>query len=405
MEVASIPFLDLLTEVEEVSTLGHGKVHQLDFSSCFGDVEGGGVPSLCLPDGLLPQALFGDPLLPLPLLNQDAPTSPPPAAPQPETLMTVSLPAGQPPSPALGPASAPRLRSSPSSSTEERTAVPPVPSPPQEETPALTLLESAQPSAPSSPVRVVVRTSSMVAPVTPGKSSRYLVRIPRLSPLQATPTPTVTRHRVLRAGGKLGPAAAAASQSTKVPRLQAPHTPEPPPTTTTTTTPGVPFRSLAVGVQGGGRQRCSSGNKRKAYELEPQDDPLMERCRQNAINARRNRELKKAQMAELERRAEEADQERCRLAEENRRLKEDNTRLQREVGHLSGVLRNQSRLSDILEKVSPARLTLGDATPLEEEKGAGVSRGVCLHLDGDEATLECCSVCAKKAGKRLRHST
>ncbi|XP_050725905.1 PH domain-containing protein DDB_G0287875-like [Eriocheir sinensis] len=201
----------------------------------------------------------------------------------------------------------------------------------------------------------------MVAPVTPGKSSRYLVRIPRTSPLQPTPTRTVTRHRVLRAGGKLGPAAAAAaaSQSTKVPQLQAPHTPEPPPTTltttttTTTTTPGIPFRSLAGSVQGEGRQRCSSGMKRKAYELEPQDDPLMERCRQNAINARRNRELKKAQMAELERRAEEADQERCRLAEENRRLKEDNTRLQREVGHLSGVLRNQSRLSDILEKLAP----------------------------------------------------
>lgn len=430
MEVGCSPYLDLLTEVEEVSTLGQFKVTQLDFSHYLGDVEGGGLPSLCLPDGLLPQDLFGDPMLPLPQQEQDAP----PAAPHPETLISVSLPAGQlpascpasprPRSPAAtypSPAS-PRPRSpaatylSPASPRPHSPATTyPSPassrpcspaafncSPPEEET---ATLSPTQPQAPPSPVRVVVRTGSMVAPVSLEKSSRILVKIPQCSPPQPSPTLTVSRRRVLRSRGKVGPAAAALSHPTEVPQCSASHTPElQTPIHTNTNTTCTTFRSLA---DRGVRQGCSSSRKRKAYELEPQDDPEMERCRLNAINARRNRELKKAHMAELERRAEEVDRERQRLAEENERLREDNTRLQREVGHLTGVLRNQSRLSHILDKVSPTRLTLGDATPLEEEKkeSARVSTGVCLHLDGDEATLECCSLCAKKASKKLKHYT
>lgn len=126
----------------------------------------------------------------------------------------------------------------------------------------------------------------------------------------------------------------------------------------------------------------------------------MERCRQNAINAKRNREQKKARLAELEKRVEEGDRERDRLIEKNRELQEGMAELQREVKHLTNILRNQSRLSDILGKVSPVRVSLGDAVPMQEEEGEELPGGVCLHVNGKEASLEICSLCYKKANKK-----
>jgi len=42
----------------------------------------------------------------------------------------------------------------------------------------------------------------------------------------------------------------------------------------------------------------SSARKRKLYELDPLDNPDAERCRLNALNAKKNREKKKRQLAE-----------------------------------------------------------------------------------------------------------
>ncbi|KAG0728256.1 CREB/ATF bZIP transcription factor [Chionoecetes opilio] len=389
-------YFGLLSEIEEVSTCGQGKVPSLDdwTNDCndwFNEGVEGGLPSQCVSDGMLSQALFGDPLLPL--LDEDALTCPPPAIPPPETLIQVSLPAGHAAVP--GPASAvplprppsphhttsPREVSSPTPSSSEPSAAP-----------------CSKPPALSSSVRVVVRTGNMVAPVNPEKSSRYLVRIPGPASPSATAAP---RLHSLQEEEKSDP------DTPATPKLEEPQTEEatsntvsrvPTPVTTTTTTTSIPFRSL----QGGARQgRCS---KRKAYELDPQNDPDMERCRLNAVNARRNREMKKLRMTELERRVEEGNRERDRLLGENRQLREGMARLQRQVGHLTSVLRNDSSLSTILDKVSPARVSLGDSTalPEEEEQGEDLPGGVCLHLDGKEATLEFCSLCAKKASKKLR---
>lgn len=107
-------------------------------------------------------------------------------------------------------------------------------------------------------------------------------------------------------------------------------------------------------------------------------------------------------MAELEKLVQEGDRERDRLLGENRELREGMAELQREVKHLTNILRNQSRLSHILDKVSPVRVSLGDAVPVQEEQGEDLPGGVCLHVDGNEASLEICSLCAKKASKKLR---
>ncbi|XP_045136642.1 transcription factor HY5-like [Portunus trituberculatus] len=218
----------------------------------------------------------------------------------------------------------------------------------------------------------------MVAPVTFEKSSRFLVRVPGPPHLPAT---APTRHLSLQEEEKPEPAAPTPPASEGSPSQASPPTqarsPLPEVTTTTTmrclprrdgarrrwcssssstssTTSGssTPFRSLR-GKRGGGA-RPDSMAKRKAYELDPQEDPDMERCRQNAINAKRNREQKKARLAELEKRVEEGDRERDRLLEKNRELQEGMAELQREVKHLTNILRNQSRLSDILGKLASA---------------------------------------------------
>ncbi|XP_063841674.1 uncharacterized protein LOC135089687 [Scylla paramamosain] len=219
----------------------------------------------------------------------------------------------------------------------------------------------------------------MVAPVMLEKSSRYLVRIPGPTPLPPT---APTRHLSLQEEEKpeattptMSAPEASLSQESSPP--QASPTPDAITTTTATTLRSLPSRG------GARRRRCSSSSstsstvssntpfrslrggggsgagsdrfaKRKAYELDPQEDPDMERCRLNAINARRNRELKKARMAELEKLVQEGDRERDRLLGENRELREGMAELQREVKHLTNILRNQSRLSHILDKLASA---------------------------------------------------
>lgn len=403
--MAMSSYFDLLSEIEEVSTNGHGKLTSLDCFEWRGADEAveGGLPSQWVSDNLLTEALLGDPLLPL--LDEDA-LQPPPPTHQPETLMQVSLPAGQPAAPVPAPTVPPQRLPSPASSPSPREVTPPSPPHPGSPLPADPSYTSPKSSctSPRSPVRVVVRTGRMVAPVTLEKSSRYLVRIPGPGPLPSTSPP---RHHSLQEERKEGPSAPAAP-TPKVPQTKAPSSPMPlasspagsPTTDTAATTTSNPFRSLRSGSRDRDRQgRCT---KRKAYELEPQRDPDRERCRLNAINARRNRELKKARMAELEKRVEEGNRERDRLLGENRQLREGMARLERQVGHLTSVLRNDSRLSAILDKVSPVRLSLGDSTPLQEESDEELPGGVCLHLDGNEATLEFCSLCAKKAGKKKK---
>ncbi|KAK8386181.1 hypothetical protein O3P69_010715 [Scylla paramamosain] len=424
--MASRSYFDLLWEVEEVSTGALGKVAPRDYFEWRGDDEGvgGGLPSQCVSDDVLSEALLGDPFLPL--LDEDALQPPPPALPHPETLMQVSLPAGQPAAPGAAPAASPPRPPSPAPSSPLQLVTPQVSSPASPQ--PLTGPSSKTPStSPRSPVRVVVRTGRMVAPVMLEKSSRYLVRIPGPTPLPPT---APTRHLSLQEEEKpeattptMSAPEASLSQESSPP--QASPTPDAITTTTATTLRSLPSRG------GARRRRCSSSSstsstvssntpfrslrggggsgagsdrfaKRKAYELDPQEDPDMERCRLNAINARRNRELKKARMAELEKLVQEGDRERDRLLGENRELREGMAELQREVKHLTNILRNQSRLSHILDKVSPVRVSLSDAVPVQEEQGEDLPGGVCLHVDGNEASLEICSVCAKKASKKLR---
>ncbi|XP_047500464.1 uncharacterized protein LOC125046661 isoform X3 [Penaeus chinensis] len=276
------------------------------------------------------------------------------------------------------------------------------------------------------PVRIIVKTKKntgeMVAPLSLPQPAHNLVRIPK-----SGSTTHLARLRTLRTGGKLGPTVTGtrilgttAPTVTRIPvtvrKILPPSSQQPsePDRKRLCVTPGtasaddevdeaLPFRSLRVRNNSessiGSQASTSIGMKRKAYELDPLEDPEMERCRRNAVNAKRNREQKKAQLAELERTVESVSRERDQLAGENESLREAKMKLEQQVKHLSNILKNQSKLSEVISKLGMTSVVLGEMTTSAEEEV--VSSGMCLHVNGDETTIEYCSYCAKKAGKKL----
>lgn len=105
------------------------------------------------------------------------------------------------------------------------------------------------------------------------------------------------------------------------------------------------------GERAGGRPRVEprpepaslSSRKRKLYELGPLDDPEAERCRQNAVNAKINRDKKKAQM-------QEAEAEIDRLRDENQSLKVQKDRYRDELEEARrelALLRQQMKMGRV----------------------------------------------------------
>ncbi len=158
-------------------------------------------------------------------------------------------------------------------------------------------------------------------------------------------------------------------------------------------------------------------------------EPYDERVRnKNAIQAKLNREKKKAYIKELEDKV-------GSLAKENESLKKDSKKFQKErdvlveeVQYLRNVLANQSKLSSLLKNmngnVDSVRLSSSYATrkrsadldhdyngdvpqPPPAKRGrrpaiatatSALSAGVCLHVVNDsDVSLEFCRHCAKKS--------
>ncbi|KAK7071744.1 hypothetical protein SK128_005322 [Halocaridina rubra] len=263
-------------------------------------------------------------------------------------------------------------------------------------------------------VRIVVNTQQkrerkMVAPALLPKPSHNLIKIPK-----AEHSANVVRIRRYRAGEKIGPSCKMESSTSEEilaknetcqPELRkdSPCSSSNKNSNSVTVQQGKsPFWSLKSGRTSTAPmpETENSGTKRKAYELDPLLDPRMERCRRNAINAKKNRELKKAHMEELEQKVLDVSRERDELAGENESLRAAKLKLEQEVKHLNNILKNQSQLSTLIGKIAPSSVILGDLSSSGEED-AVISSGMCLHVDGLEATIEYCSYCAKKAGKKL----
>lgn len=426
--MADYSTIDLFSEIDDLCNFVDGKGgSKLNLFGIDEDVEiNAGIPSHGLMDDDAMLAvdssnalILGDPLLNAFDQNELLELQSASPSHNPETLMPVSLPADSPPRPhAISPPASPDSSSSPAVSD----------SPAAVETGSKEDGAGTNATPAQEPVRIVVNTKKiageMVAPLSLPQPAHNLVRIPKSGSVTQ-----LARLRTLRTGGKLGPTVVgtripATTTTPKVTRVpvtvrtllppssQQPSEPAPkrlcttPPTTTAdngSADEALPFRSLRVRNNSessvGSHASTSIGMKRKAYELDPLADPEMERCRRNAINAKRNREQKKALLAELERTVENVSRERDQLAGENESLREAKTKLEQQVKHLSNILKNQSKLSEVISKLGMTSVVLGEMTTSAEEEV--VSSGMCLHVSGEETTIEYCSYCAKKAGKML----
>ena len=160
--------------------------------------------------------------------------------------------------------------------------------------------------------------------------------------------------------------------------------------------------------------------KRRRYEEDPSDDPAFEKSRKNAIIAKRNREKKKQMMEQMESRCEKLSTENDILDSDNSKLRQRVETLEEEVFYLKSVLANQSSLSQVLstlKTVNNLRLSTSfEATKYKKNSRGGVttssaasaasaaaaqqlkvSGGICLHVDGNNVSMELCQKCAQMA--------
>lgn len=133
--------------------------------------------------------------------------------------------------------------------------------------------------------------------------------------------------------------------------------------------------------------------------------------KKNAQNAKINREKKKTYIKGLEDTVDCLKTENNSLKEEAKALKKEKCFLEEEVSYLKSVLANESSLSALLQnipcvkKVNLSSSFLSSKRNAEEdhdyESPAKKCRkgGVCLHVEGENVSLEFCSRCAKMASK------
>ena len=135
---------------------------------------------------------------------------------------------------------------------------------------------------------------------------------------------------------------------------------------------------------------------------------LDERNKKNAIQAKLNREKKKAYVKSLEEEIESLKMENYALKETNRKTEKQRHALENEVEYLHSVLANDSALSGLLKNINHVENVKLSST-LVGKRGADhdhdypaskkpkLGAGVCLHVDQGNVSLEFCSKCSVMA--------
>lgn len=136
---------------------------------------------------------------------------------------------------------------------------------------------------------------------------------------------------------------------------------------------------------------------------------LDERNKKNAIQAKVNREKKKAYVKSLEDEIEELKSENATLKKDNEKYVRENKDLIEEVEYLRSVLANESALAGILKNIGNVEnVKLSSSVIRKRNAGfdhdySGVpskrarttkTAGVCVHVDEGTVSLEFCSKCA-----------
>ncbi|XP_002741811.1 CREB/ATF bZIP transcription factor-like [Saccoglossus kowalevskii] len=145
-------------------------------------------------------------------------------------------------------------------------------------------------------------------------------------------------------------------------------------------------------------------NKKRTFSN--MEDSLAERNRKNAIAARENRQKKKNYVAGLEKKNLELSAENKSLKAENNELVNKTICLEEEVTYLKSVLAHQSSLAKLIKNIGKTdiRLTSSfDARKITEpsskrrKTSSSTTGGMCLHVTGQDVSLEFCSKCASMA--------
>ena len=143
--------------------------------------------------------------------------------------------------------------------------------------------------------------------------------------------------------------------------------------------------------------------------------------KKNAIQARINRQKKKAYIHGLEEQVTELSQENKKLQSTSSKLAKEKDLLSEEVAYLKNILANDSALSGLLQNIgntpgvqlstsfhSRKRAVSTDhdhdygrpnkrAKVAANNNTAAPTGGICLHVDQNKVSLELCSSCAKMA--------
>lgn len=148
-------------------------------------------------------------------------------------------------------------------------------------------------------------------------------------------------------------------------------------------------------------------------------DALDDRNKKNAVQAKINREKKKAYIKTLEDDVASLQSENVQLKNQNEEMKLSQDELLEEVAYLKSVLANQSSLSSLLKSIPNAtNVNLQNfsrkrsAAELDHDyptqKCAKINEakvntaGVCLHVDSDNISIEFCSHCSKSSKSLLK---
>ena len=165
------------------------------------------------------------------------------------------------------------------------------------------------------------------------------------------------------------------------------------------------------------RKRVAERTPERASSMSPEYEPeeTIDKSNKAAIQARINRQKKKAYIEGLENQVADLTGENTELKKENQKLDKERNSLLQEVAYLKNVLANDSMLSGLLgniNNVPGVRLTSSfradrDSTARDHDYGRPapakrakkqqlpMSSGVCLHVDNNNVSLEFCSKCAK----------
>uniref|UniRef100_A0A2C9LK27 BZIP domain-containing protein n=1 Tax=Biomphalaria glabrata TaxID=6526 RepID=A0A2C9LK27_BIOGL len=161
--------------------------------------------------------------------------------------------------------------------------------------------------------------------------------------------------------------------------------------------------------------------KNKEYNLSSNEVDCDRSRNKNAIQAKLNREKKKAYVKGLELEVEALKKDNAELNSENSHYKLANEELEKEVEYLKSVLVNSSALSSILKNIgNPCAVNLSSSIMNRKRKlehtacettpsGSGpsnkrMSAGICLHVSDSQASLELCAHCAAMAQNTFDNS-